>query len=167
MRIAAEHLEQEGARLTGVIQLSPAMPFGIISMTKSLWRVMKGRLRELLSGKMIFPTAAEYELLVAPLPNSIRDAIIAVRQPVSGTEGRTLAFFPPRFVGYAFPTLHIFGKCDAWISPSAQRKLGKKLGKRSNVTTREITGAGHLTLASEKRDEVIQAIQQWIANLNS
>ena len=162
VRIAAERLSKVGRHLSGVIQLSPAMPFGILFMTPTLLRAIGKRWHELLRGEKIIPTREEYAALVSPLQREIQDRIVSWRQPISGKEARTLALAPPRFDGYTFPTLHIFGDQDKWIAPSAQFKLSKKLGKRSKVSVHEIKGAGHLTLASEKKEGVARIIQEWI-----
>ncbi|MFA6339100.1 MAG: alpha/beta hydrolase [Candidatus Paceibacterota bacterium] len=162
VRIAAERLEKEGKPLAGVILLSPAMPFGIFFMTLPLWNIMKKRWAEILFGKVINPTEEEFETLLAPLAKEGRAETLASRRSISGIESRTLAFNSPRFVGYKFPTLHIFGDCDKWIAPSAQRKLSKKLRIRSDVCTREVEGTGHITFTSRKGDRVVSLIVGWI-----
>jgi alpha-beta hydrolase superfamily lysophospholipase len=167
VRIAAERLEKLGKCLTGIIQLSPAMPFGIVFMTWPLARVMKGRLWELFLGRSISTTMREYKTLVSPLSQEVEYEIVTSRQPVPGLEGRTLAFNPPRFVGYSFPTLHIFGSEDRWIAPRAQHILSKRLRKRSKTISYEVAGAGHLTLMSEKRNKIFALIQEWIGARSS
>ncbi|MEX1120340.1 MAG: alpha/beta hydrolase family protein, partial [Candidatus Paceibacterota bacterium] len=152
VRIAAERLEKEGKPLAGVVLLSPAMPRGILFMTRALWSVMKGRVREVFLGKPIRPTEKEYTTLIEPLPFIEGFAAIRSRQVVSGIECRDL-LFPPKFVGYSYPTLHIWGVEDRWIAPSAQRKLNTMLKKSSEVTTHELPHMGHLTLASHRREE--------------
>jgi alpha-beta hydrolase superfamily lysophospholipase len=162
VRILAERLNRSGLHLSGVVLLSPAMPFGIYFMTAKLFLVMLVRFIQLLLGRTISMTDSEFEMLTSPIAEEMRD-VISKRQMVSGVEGRKLAFFPPKFVGYSYPTLQIFGREDKWIAPRAQRKLGKMLRKHGEVTTFETDGAGHLTLASSEWQMVAQLIQRWIS----
>ena len=162
VRIAAERLCRSDMYVSGVVLLSPAMPFGVWFMTAPLWQVMKNRLGDILKGRMVHMTEYEYELLTAPLNPDSRDQIIRDRQPVSGVEARTLALCPPAIRGHRYPTLHVYGDQDGWISPSAQRKLSRKLLSNGPTTVRRICGAGHLVLASRERYHVIREIQHWI-----
>lgn len=164
VRIAAERLEKEGERLSGVILLSPAMPFGIWFMTWTLFHVMRRYLRELVTGQDTILSEADYKALISPVPAEIGDRFFASSLPIPGKEARELAFCPPGFEGSEFPTLHIFGKEDKWIAPSAQRSLAKKLCRMSAVKTVEVQGAGHLTLSSNS-NEVVKIIKDWINNL--
>jgi len=167
VRVAAERLERQGKRLAGVILLSPAMPFGIPFMTMPLLRVMAGRLAELFLGKDIFPTKEEFGTLTAPLAPEVSGEAVAMRQSIPGREARTLAFAPPKFVGYTTPTHYIFGKSDAWVAPRAHIAFATKIGKHSKTTVSVLGSAGHLTLASENRHDVAKIIQKWIADLTS
>lgn len=162
VRIAAERLEKEEKHLAGVILLSPAMPRGIFFMTVPLLWVVLARFKALVVGEMVQPTEKEFYSLVAPLPEDVREDVIASRQPVSGVEARTLAVWPPKFVGYKFPTLHIWGDQDMWVSSSAQHKLSKKLLKAGYASANPIPGVGHLTLASDKQEEVMGLIERFI-----
>lgn len=166
VRVAAERLEKMGKHLSGVVLLSPAMPRGIPFMTTTLVDVMLPRWKELLLGLTIFSTEEEYRALVTPLPLASEYAVTN-RRPISGVEGRMLAFLPPKFVGYSFPTLHIFGGKDRWIAPRAQRKLARKLAQRSKVTLHKVSKAGHLVLASNEKTEIIEMIREWIVSHSS
>lgn len=165
VRIAAEKIEKEGLKVTGVILLSPAMPRGIFFMTKCLFKVMKKRLLDLFLGRVIKTTESEYSSLVEPVQRDIKDSI-KNRRPIQGIEGRELAFFPPKFIGYSFPTLHIFGSSDNWISPKAQKNFQTLLSKKGKVFSKEIDGVGHLVLSSNKKEEVELMIQKWIESLS-
>lgn len=172
VRVVAEDLCQvtgghSGEHLQGIIMLSPAVPSGQIFMTIPLCKVILRRAWDLLRGRMVNPTAEEYESLVAPLPERVREHVIESRQAVSGIEARTLAFSPPPLRKIGVPVLHIFGNKDTWIAPYAQRKLAKRMRKIEEesdafVQSIEIDGAGHLTLASELEGEVIERIVRWI-----
>lgn len=167
VRITAEKLENMGKLLGGVILLSPAMPFGVWFVTLSLMKVMLANLREFLFGQTVTITEIEHLTLVEPIAIKASPELITKRQPISCIEGRELAFYPPKFVGYKFPTLHIFGEKDAWISPRAQRVFSKMLRRSSTTVSSEILGAGHLTLASEKSGDVVRTIQEWIVAMSS
>lgn len=169
VRVAAEEIDAMEARsplLGGIVMLSPAVPRGILFMTKPLWQVIKKRWKELLFGLVVNPTEEEFESLVHPLPANARSSIIASRQPVSGVEARTLALWPPALQPYQYPTLHVYGDADTWIAPSAQGVFGKKLRKVLGIEhlleTKVVPGAGHLTLASDQGSEVIEHIALWI-----
>jgi len=129
IRIAAERLASENrdACVAGVILLSPAMPRWVLFLTHVLFVTMAKRLVDLMLGRVVETTELEYEALVAPLPSHMREHIVAHRMPISGKEGRTLAFYPSKFKGYPFPTLHVYGDRDQWIAPHAQAKLGLML----------------------------------------
>lgn len=172
VRIAAEKLakkngeENQGSIIAGVIMLSPAMPRSIFFTTSVLAKVMAKRWLQLVLGQVVATTEAEFEALVAPLSAELRDTVIAHRQPISAKEGRQLAFRPAKFEGYPFPTLHIYGDHDHWISPRAQEKLNAKLRTSdSAVETLVVPGSGHITLTSEKRHEVISLITSWIEKI--
>ena len=89
--------------------------------------------------------------------------MVEVRQPVPGPEARELAFRPRKLENYQLPSLVIYGAKDRWIRPGTHRKLSRKLKEMvPEIEIHEIKGAGHLTLASDRRMEVIHIIKKWI-----
>lgn len=165
VRIAAERLSGENA-LAGVTMLSPAMPRFVWFATKQLFRVMSGRLLDIILGRTLYSEPWEFEALVSPLPADLRKTVISNRQPVPGKEARTLALFPPRFRGYRFPTLLVHGERDQWVAPRAQEALASMLEKSgSKVTHVVVRNSGHITLASVNRQEVAASIALWIEKM--
>lgn len=170
VRIVAEEIEKRdtaagyASRLTGVILLSPAVPRFVLYLTLPLLKLMLVRVLHLLFGWTMHSTEKEFGILTGPMPSSTKGRVISNRTAFPGKETRELAFFPRKLRGYRrFRTLHVYGTRDSWIAPSAQEKLGRLLQKSgANVTTIVVEGAGHITLASEKRYEVIEVIRQWI-----
>ena len=164
VRIAASRLKGQ-EELAGVILLSQAMPRGVWFMTVQLLRSMLGQIKNLLLAWTIHTSEAEYARLVEPLPADQRNDVIFSRQPLPGPESRELAFWAPMLQAYDCPTLYIWGDKDHWISVTAHRKLcGLLRQKCADVSHLEVPGSGHLTLASEKRDEVISLIMEWTEN---
>lgn len=169
VRIAAERLTEMGrtAQLKGVIMLSPAMPMGILYMTKPLFKVMLGRFLDLILGRTIHATAEEYAQLVEPYVPDGKHDLVASRIPIPGPEARELALYPNRLRNYQVPTLVLYGDQDRWISPDAHRKLCGRLEQQSDldVTSQVVSGAGHLTLASHESDVALWKIQNWIERI--
>ncbi len=164
VRIVAERLHQLRRPLAGVVMLSPAMPWGIQYMTETLWKVMRGRVSDLMLGRMIRTTEHEYRVLVEPGIHSNIERAVRHRTMISGNEARTLAFVPPVFHGYNYPTLHVFGDQDRWINCKAQWKLGRKMlsaGQQAEII--ELKNVGHLTLASWQAPWVATQILRWIS----
>lgn len=164
VRIAAERLEKEGKSLSGVILLSPAMPSRILFATRPLLKIMLKRWRDFLFAESITLAEDEFETLVSPILETLRDEILASRQPISIPEARRLAFFPPRFVGSSFPVLLICGAKDKWIAPGAQIRLGRRFMEKSEVSMYTMKGAGHLVLASKGREAMMRIIQKWVSS---
>jgi pimeloyl-ACP methyl ester carboxylesterase len=168
VRIAAEKIFSNPRLprlLTGVCMLSPAIPRGIFFLTWTLFCRMSYRLSELLLGKMIEMGEDEYASLVLPIASDKYAEVVANRQAISGAEGRELAFYPPKLESNHFKTLHIYGTDDRWIAPSAQRKLSFWMSRNLGIPMSifAVEGAGHLTLASNKRKEVIEKIVEWMS----
>ncbi|MCW9054692.1 MAG: alpha/beta hydrolase [Candidatus Pacebacteria bacterium] len=167
VRIAAERLERAGEDVAGVVLLAPAMPAFIPFATKELVKVMKDRVADIILGRTFLLSEREYQTLASPIHQDKMNEIVKSGREVSGVEARRLAFCPPRFVGYSYPTLHMWGSKDRWIAPHAQHRFGAKLRKRSSatVTSYEVSESGHYVLASEKRGEVVEGIQRWISRI--
>lgn len=163
VRIATERLYQQKIQLAGVALLSPAMPWGIQYMTRTLLNVMRGRVKELLLGRVIRTTTHEYRTLVEPgLNDRVLQAVIH-RTAISGKEARTLAFFPPRLGYHNSPTLLVYGTRDEWINPRAQEELARRIHmNHQRLSVSPIKGAGHLTLASWQAPMVLSEIREWI-----
>ncbi len=168
VRIAAERINKSGGKkLVGVVLLSPAMPRWIIFLTVTSFLIMLKRLPQiLLGGTGTFKsTASELLALVKPMSKECVPDIINHRSEIPCAECRELAFYPPSFIGYTFPTLHVWGTHDRWISPEAQRKLHKMLSVHSPTSAHIVNGAGHVTLMSDRYGETEKVILQWIAAL--
>jgi len=164
VRVAAEWLSKKKSPVAGVIQLSPSVPRGILFMTAPLWSVMKKRLWDLIRGNLVKTTGEEYKTLVGYVAPELRDEVYESRTPISCVEARELALYPAKFQGYGFPTLHIYGDRDPWISPKAQGRLNLQMSKYSTVTTHVVKGGGHLTLASDSRIKMSISILHWIGS---
>lgn len=165
VRIAAERLSELGKPLGGVILLSPAMPRWISYVTWTSCKIIFWRLMDLLCGRRIVIREDEYVKLVSPVAFN-RKQVVAARTPMSGVEGRTLAFLPPSFKGYSYPTLLMFGSEDKWINPKAQNVLAQRYRKiGSEITVRSVPECGHHVLYSPAREEIMSAICSWIQGL--
>jgi pimeloyl-ACP methyl ester carboxylesterase len=166
-RVVAATLDYSNLPLGGVILLSQSMPLGVSYLTLSLAKRIIWRLPSLLLGKTIETTSDEYLDLVNPLSPELFEQswfadIVSTRQDFPGKEARELAFWPRKFREYSFPTLAIYGDHDQWVSPGGHRKVCRKLERSSKVTKFEVEGSGHLTLASNRRMEVMEKIRTWI-----
>lgn len=166
VRIASERIQNDSAyskRLKGVALLSQAMPRGINYLTWPLVRTMFWRILHLIFGWDIDSTEAEYQRLIEPVGDDRRNEVVRNRTTIPGQEARTLAFWAPRFLGYSYPSLVIFGSQDRWVSTRAHRKIAALLRRVIALESYEVPDAGHLVLASSRRKEVIFAIKSWIA----
>lgn len=163
VQVAAERIGKS-EHLEGAILLSPAMPRGVFFMTRPLGWLILARLKNLLMDTTIVPTAEEYEELVSPLPEELREEILGARQPISSKEAFILTVRPPKLGKYHCPTLLIYGSEDRWITPQSYWELFRRIRAQGQaINIHEVAGAGHLVLASHKRSEVIETILDWIA----
>ncbi|MEI6057348.1 MAG: alpha/beta fold hydrolase [bacterium] len=164
VRKAAERLSGDKA-LSGIIVGSQSMPRFVPFMTRQLFMSMLGQFHNLVLGRPINTTAAQYKRLIEPMPETQKRVAIQERQTIAGREARKLAFYPDSLKDYACPTLYIWGSKDQWISASAHRKLYLMLKKcnASTTTALEVEDSGHDTLASKKGGWVIEKIIDWVA----
>ncbi len=160
---AAAYLSRLGIPLGGIILLSTAMPRWFWFMTPTLASKMTPRLLQMLSGQRINLRTKEYLDLVAPIDDRLVEYATQYLQPISGQEARQLAFHPPPFQIWNYPTLMIHGDNDKWVSTRSHRKLGKILSKRmgSLFEEMEVEGSGHHVLFSQRREDVFKKIVDW------
>ena len=167
VRVAAARLRDDKS-LSGIVTMSQAPSRHILYTTPELTKAMVGRSKDLLLGHNIDLTREEYSSFVMPMNGNLQKFVDG-RQTVPGREARTLAsfFWAPKLERYDRPTLVIYPEKDQWIAPSAHRTMVRKMREHctSQLESFEVEGSGHITLASDRSQEVINKIKGWIETL--
>jgi alpha-beta hydrolase superfamily lysophospholipase len=166
VRIACEDLGI-AKKVSGIILLSPAMPRGIPYMTWTLFFTMiKWRYAwKLLCGVGdIVMQQDDYMKLISPVRDELLNHVSSRISQISSKEIQELAFHPQEIQPIHVPTRIIYGKKDRVINPASFRKLAKQIGRasRTHCTIFCFGEAGHLTLTSKGRRDVMNNILTWI-----
>lgn len=158
-------------RLTGVIAVSPATPFGISPLGWPLVRVVWRYSFQMLFGRLINMRDKDYErIALNGVPPDVRAELQRAKLQISGKEANKLAgkLWPrPRLGKLRTNVIIVSGGADRWVSPKAHLELHDKLKR---LTNSEVTGMskwrglGHLLVHSDKGDEIVQDAFEWFDN---
>lgn len=158
-------------KVTGVIAVSPVMPWGISPLGLPLLQIMWRYQIAMWKNELIKVSAEDYTKLVLNGVVVYRNFLLDCRQEISGREATELStpWLQPKLGNVEVPVVYVYGDQDQWVSPRAHVQFASRL-QRANPTKTYIVvakGVGHLPAHSHNRSFIMQEAFDALAKMEN